>query len=358
MKGRITYLIILNLIISFKATSQDINIQDTVQNEYIKSYSDFMNVRAITSFRNLSINLSERGHPPVANYSPNNRGFIGFGAFLFDLGIEVAFKYPKAFEGNRDIYGSTDFIDIQSNIYGKAINFDLTFQKYEGFYLANVNDFDFIFSQDASIPVRGDMKATNTLLNIIYLFNSDKFSFRSAYNQTEKQLKNAGSFLVLTSFSYFRLQGDSAFIYSESIDPLANGTSLIDGHFNTISLLPGYAYNFVWKNFLLNITASAGAGLQHQVYTLENKDDNSWQVEPKLNLRAALTYDNNWFFAGVHYIMHDSYTSVKSLRIQTEVSNFKIFAGYRFRKFGIFKRYSINQILDPAKKKIFGEDID
>ncbi|MDQ3534108.1 MAG: DUF4421 domain-containing protein [Bacteroidota bacterium] len=348
------FLILFHL--SFFAYSQDINIQDTVQNEYVKSYSEFMNVRSITSFRNLSINVSERGQSPIADYSPNNRGFIGFGAFIFDLGIEVAFKYPKAFEKDKEVYGSTDFIDIQSHIYGKTVNFDLTYQKYEGFYLSNVNDFEHFASDEIKVPVRGDLKATNAIINILYLFNSDKFSFRSAYNQTEKQLKNAGSFLVINSFNYFRLQGDSVILYSQTIDPFSNGTSLLDGKFYTFSILPGYAYNLPWKNFLLNFTLSAGAGIQHQVYVLEDREDNSWQIEPKINFRSALTYDNNKFFGGINYFIHNSYSSVNDMRIHSEVSNFRIFAGYRFKKFGIFKRYSINQVLNPIKHKLFGDE--
>lgn len=354
MKGNFFYLILAFLLFSFHAKSQDINVQDTVSNEYIKSYSEFINVRGITSFRNLSINLSENGRDPIANYTPNNRGFIGFGAFIFDLGIEVAFKYPKAFEKNREIYGTTDFIDIQSHIFGKKINFDLAYQHYESFYLSNVNEFEHYFSEENKIPIRGDLKATNAILNVIYLFNSDKFSFRSAFNQTEKQLKNAGSFLLLSSFNYFRLNGDSVVHYSNNLNGSGSGTSLVDGKFYTLSVLPGYGYNVVWKNFLFNITASAGAGIQHQFYFLENDSHlHAWKLEPKINLRSALTYDNNRFFGGFNYIIHDSFTSVNNMRIQTEVSNFRIFAGYRFKKFGIFKKYSFNQILDPIKEKLF-----
>ncbi|MDQ3393308.1 MAG: DUF4421 domain-containing protein [Bacteroidota bacterium] len=337
------------------ANSQDINVQDTVNNEYIKSYSEFLNIRGITSFRNLSINLSERGRSPIADYSPNNRGFIGVGAYLFDLGIEVAFKYPKAFEKEHDTYGTTDFIDIQSNIYGKKLSFDLNFQRYEGFYLSNVSDFEHYVLENDRIPVREDLKATNALFNVIYIFNSDKFSFRSAYNQTEKQTKSAGSVLMLTSFSYFRLQGDSVILYSKIIDPHADGTSLVDGRFYTFSLMPGYAYNLTLHNFLMNLTLSGGAGLQRQVYDLERTAASSWQIEPKFNIRAAITYDNNRFFSGVNYIIYDSFITLQEMRIHSEVSNFRIFVGYRFKKFGIFKKYSINQILDPIKEKVFGK---
>lgn len=345
------------LLFSFSARSQDINVQDTVKNEYYKSYSEYINFRGITSFRNLSINLSEKGREPIANYTPNNRGFIGFGAFIFDLGLEVAFKYPKAFEKNPEKYGTTEFVDIQSQIFGKKINFNITYQHYEGFYLSNVNEFERFFSEEIRRPIREDLKATNAIFGVMYLFNTDKFSLRSAFNQTEKQLKNAGSFLILPSLSYFRLKGDSVLHYSKSIEPSDNGISFIDGKFYTFSISPGYAYNAVWRNFLFNVTASTGAGIQHQFYFLENDSHiHAWKVEPEINFRSAITYDNNRLFAGLNYIIHNSFTSVTDMRIQTEVSNFRIFAGYRIKKFGIFKKYSVNQLINSVKEKVFGTD--
>lgn len=334
----------------------DPNVEDSVQSEYYHSYEDFNNIRTFLSSRRLAFNLKERfSESPHVDYAPNSRGFIGFGAFIFDLGIEVGVKLPKLFESNTERYGETKFIDVQSYIYGRKWNFDLTFQQYKGFYISNPWRLDEEWEEEDAFPLRGDMEATNAVANVIYLFNTEKFSYRAAFNQTEKQLKSAGSLLLLSSLSFFRMEGDSTLLYIGPNNDVSNAASLRDGRLYTWSFLPGYSYNLVWKHFLLNMTASAGYGVQYQSYKLMLGSKYDWRLEPKMNLRAALTYDNDKFFTGAFIIFSHSRTKVENLQINPSNYNFRIFTGYRFKKSGIFKKYSIKDILDPLKEKLFGK---
>ncbi|CAN5118228.1 hypothetical protein BH23BAC1_BH23BAC1_14260 [soil metagenome] len=317
-----------------------------------------MNVRGIVSYRNLSLYLgSSESSADRINYSPNNRGFIGVGAFVFDLGFEVSVRTPQRFERDIDDYGETDYIDIQTHIYGKKWNFDLALQRYQGFFISNPGQVDPYWQNQDAFPTRRDLRANHFLANVIYLFNSDDFSFRAAFNQTEKQIRSAGSTLILTSFTSFRLFGDSVLVHPEAIDPFGPNTSLVDGRFNTLSLMPGYSYNFTYKNILINATVSGGLGLQYQNYEMEAVQRRAMQVEPKVNFRAALIYDTENFFVGTTYVNHQSKIYVENLRINNSISNLRLFAGYRFKKFGIFKRFSINDILKPLERKLFGEII-
>jgi hypothetical protein len=162
--------------------------------------------------------------------------------------------------------------------------------------------------------------------------------------------------MMLTSFASFRLYGDSVLIHPEAINPFGPNTSLVDGSFYTLSLMPGYSYNFTYKNLLFNATVSGGLGLQYQNYMMEFSQNSGLQIEPKINFRAAVIYDIESFFIGSTYVNHQSKIYVENLRINNSISNVRIFAGYRFKKFGIFKRFSINDVLKPLGRKIFGEN--
>lgn len=333
------YIIFLSIVLfSSVAVAQD---EDSVRSKYVKEFPDEFNVKLFATNRLLILNLVDReGGNRKINYAPNDRGYIGIGTYIFDVGLELAFKVPLAFGRSKSRYGDTDFIDFQGSLYGKKWSADATFQKYDGFYVSNAADIYPDFDVEKNYPQRADLSVMNISLNGIHIFNHEKFSFRSGFIQADKQIKSAGSPIMILSATRYSVNADSLLMpFSES------NKNFKDGRFVSLSLMAGYAYDFVLNNFFVKLNANGGAGVQHQKFEMGSGGKQQWDLAPKLNFRAALGYDNERFFAGASFMMQKTSIDFEGIRINNTTGNYKIFVGYRFEKFGILKRYSIKDIL-------------
>lgn len=320
------------------AMAQD---EDSVRSEYVKEFPDEFNVKLLASNRLLILNLVDKnGGSRKINYAPNDRGYIGIGTYIFDVGLELAFKMPLAFGRSKSRYGDTDFIDFQGSLYGKKWSADATFQKYDGFYVSNAPDIYLDFDVEKNYPQRSDLSVMNISINGIHIFNHEKFSFRSGFIQADKQVKSAGSPIMILSATRYSVSADSLLLPFSPSDK-----NFMDGRFVSLSLLAGYAYDFVLDNFFIKLNANGGAGVQHQKFDMGTGDKERWDLTPKLNFRAALGYDNERFFAGASFMMQRTSINFDGIRINNTTGNYKIFVGYRFGKFGILKKYSIKDIL-------------
>lgn len=337
------FLIIILSFVSLLSYGQD---YDSVRSIYVKEFPDYFNGKIIATDRLLILNLIGREQDRRRiNYAPNDRGYIGIGAHVFDFGVELSLKVPAAFERSKKKYGNTDFIDLQGNIYGRKWCFDGTFQKYKGFFLSNALDISPDFQSGDNFPQRPDLDVMNINLNGIRVFNHQKFSFRSGFTQAEKQIKSAGSPILLLSLSRFSINADNPLIPSSIAGDFGDLQNMVDGRFVTLSALPGYAYNFVYRNLFLNVNATAGVGAQHQKVDLGNDTRSQYSLEPKFNFRAALGFDNDRFFAGGSFLLQRSSINMDGMRINNTAGNYKFFVGYRFKEFGILKKYSVNDLL-------------
>ena len=318
---------------------------DTVRNQYVREFPDHFNVKILATDRLLTLNMvSRQNEKERINYTPNDRGYIGLGMYIFDLGIEVAVKVPSGFQRSKSKYGETDFIDFQGNVYGRRWCVDATFQKYEGFYVSNAADVYPGFESGDNYPQRSDLGVTNVLLNGIHIFNHEKFSFRSAFIQADRQIKSAGSVLLILSTSFLGIDADSVLITRALSPDFEEAGGFRKGNFFTLAVLPGYAYNFVFGNVFLNLNATGGVGVQYQKFDV-GTSETRYAIEPKFNLRAAVGYDNDRFFAGGSFVVQRTNISIDGMTITNTAGNYKFFVGYRFKEFGILKKLSIKDVL-------------
>lgn len=234
-------------------------------------------------------------------YQPNSRPLIGVGGNIVDIGFGFVLKLPIIFGRDIDIYGDTDFFDFQFNFYRNKFSMDFHYQNYQGLYLANTRNLpDVVFSENPKNP---GLSLEGASLNGVYIFNSEKFSYPAIFNNTERQLKSAGSFLMLASLKHLSLVNDSLIIpkaYETHFSPSSSG-QLEQAKFTGLSFMPAYSYTLTVKNFYLNLTYAIGPDLQYrEIRTAETSRD-FWALERKSNLRAGLGYDNDRFFAGIIY---------------------------------------------------------
>src|SRR5687768_7705896 len=158
--------------------------KDSVRRYYIKQFPDYFFIYPVLKQRSLNFELAKRNRSSVLTYKPNNTYSLGVGVYLFELGVELAFAIPLR-EQSLERFGESKARDIQLNVLSKRWGVDAFYQKYSGFYIVD-HENEPLASEP--FPQRQDIHTRNFGFTGHYVFNNQKFSFRSAYNYSERQL--------------------------------------------------------------------------------------------------------------------------------------------------------------------------
>jgi hypothetical protein len=332
-------------IIAVSVGGPKLKAQPATDSTFVRYYPDCFNLRTFITTRDLSWTIHhQRTDLPRITYAPNADNFIGLGAYVFDIGVAAAIRLPSSFQRDPSRFGDTKAIDAQTNIYGKQWNVDLAYQDYQGYYVRNTARILPEFTPGDELLLRPDLRATNFLVNAIYVNTPAQFSFRSGFKYGEKQIKRKGSWLGAITFSHFILTGERSIIPDTLRDEYGATGTLRWGRLTTLGFLPGYGHNASWRNFFANARLFAGAGLQRQHYALATEERHQFSLRTQLNFRMAVGYDNDRWFIGSKYVLQRTYTSLEELRINSAVNNLRFFTGYRFQKVGLLKKYSIKNL--------------
>ena len=105
----------------------------------------------------------------------------------------------------------------------------------------------------------------------------------------------------------------------------------------TYALLGGYGYNLLFKQFYINATLSIGPGIQNREIRPDFVDKNT-TLTAVSNIRVALGYNSDFFFAGLSTVNQFISTNLGQVDLNTGTNNLKIFLGFRFKERLIFKK--------------------
>ncbi len=208
------------------------------------------------------------------------------------MGLSVAYKSfslsgGMSFDFMRDKKrGKTKAIDFQYHYYGRRFIIDLFLQNYKGFYT----------DDDKVLLMYPDIRLTQYGLYGQYVFNHKKFSYQAAFNQSEQQLKSAGSFQLGGGFYYNRVSSDSSLVMY--------GKNDLNNY--QISISGGYAYAWVIKKRYL-ISAGMSFGLN---FGIENtRDSKKVEVSPSMFPRISAGYNGKNWSLGLSFVMNRMYVA-------------------------------------------------
>lgn len=325
---------------AFSALAQDdVTIQepvtDSVRSRFIAHFPDHFFVYPVLKKRSLSFELEKTDRSGLLAFRPNNSYSFGVGMYLFELNFELAFAVPID-EKSKTMYGDSKARGLNLNVFGKKWGVDVFYQKYTGFY---VTDRENPAAPDTPFPQRRDIESRNFGVTGNYVFNNSKFSFRSVYNFSERQLYSKGSFLLFSNISAFRLSADSSILSNAQEVSFGEQVSFIGLRYTTFSLAPGYTYSLIFKNFFLNGTFSLGPAHHWIYYELEKGTDrNEIAINTFATVRVGIGYNGDRLFGGISFYSHGSTVKFEDVQFTHNNGSFKILLGYRFREFGLLKK--------------------
>ncbi|NDW08485.1 DUF4421 family protein [Dysgonomonas sp. 520] len=275
---------------------------------YIKSYDQKLSVLFYTG-KNFVFLLHNEKDKEV-EYLPNNPMDIGAGFSLKNFFIGLSYGYGFDFMRDKK-YGKTESFDFQLHNYGRKYALDLFIQQYKGF-----------FSEEGSnnIQLFPELSVTQYGLNGQYIFNGKKFSYKAAFDQSEKQIKSAGSWLL--GMGVFLSKIDTG-------NSILMGDKSVYNNFQ-FGVSGGYAYNWaIHRKWFIAMSVTTGINFGSDKINTFGKQ--RLEVYPTVFPRFAAGYNRANWSIGLSYLSNFIFPSFsEDSNIGLNSGNFRLSYIHRF----------------------------
>ena len=310
--------------------------KDSVRRYYIKQFPEHFFVYPVLKQRSLHFELAKRDRSASLTYKPNSTYNLGLGVYLFELGLEFSYAIPLK-EKSLERFGESKARDVQLHVLSKRWGADIFYQRYKGFYIVDKENEPLAAEP---FPQRPDINTKSFGITTHYVFNNQKFSFRSAYNFAERQLYSKGSLLLFGALNTFRVRADSSVVNDNRQSDFGDHVAFTRLRYTSFAIAPGYTFSITYNNFFLNTTLAVGPAHHWINYDLEDSPATHYDTDINafVGARVAIGYNGYRIFGGISFISQGSTIKFDSVNFSNNNSVFKILVGYRFREFGILKK--------------------
>jgi len=263
-------------------------------------------------------------------YKPNIVGSVGAKMSIKNFTISYVRALPQPEE-----YGKTDARNFVFNFQKRLFGVQLYWTQYKGVYLDTLDRygiFDDMYKSgvDDAYVLRPDIKIDNIGFQM-YFTTTKSFSINAAFEQTERQKKTAGSFLMLVGANYMGVHNDkgNSLILSSQQDYFPKTKDLYNLGALSIKIAPGIGYSFIIKKYFTVATIlDGGLNFQFKWYNLETT--NRTHMGPWASFyyqaRIALGYNGKRFFTNLVYSnSQDIIGFVSSYKPYDCTANFKFY---------------------------------
>jgi hypothetical protein len=247
------------LVIFFIAATHTASCQTALDTTYVEKYDQKMTIKSYISTNSIEIEKKDR------YYRPNNTLNVGLGFSVKNTVIDLEYDFGILELGGKK-RGKTKSVDFQVHRYGRHFLLDLFFQKYRGFHEGG-----------KEIELYPDLSIRQIGAEGSYLFNGNKFSAKAAFDQSEKQLRSVGSFILGGGIYFYKIRS-------------AKGLLSLSDHTNNLQLgmNAGYAYSWVLDDhWLLSGMGTAGLNFGNEPDLLK---DGRIEVYPTAFARGSAGY--------------------------------------------------------------------
>lgn len=269
-------------------------------NGWFKLYNEGWTLRPNGGFKKFSFSLLNTDTGREIRYTPNVNLGLGckFVYKAFGLGFTAA--VPNTSDPDR---GDSQYVDLQFTFPLGKHGFDITYQNYSGFYIEDEHLKDLNGGEYVTYP---DLAGALIEFRYYYAFNIN-FSMKSAFNQTARQLKNAGSWLLGTSVNAFIVSQGGGFIPSQYQPEFAILTGLDAMVFTGIGISGGYAYTWVYSNdWFFTPAFLLGLNFETQTYYIAG-GEYTQQVpfNPKTSLKLSVGRHKDSYYYGASLVQNN-----------------------------------------------------
>jgi hypothetical protein len=271
------------------------------------------------------------------NIYANTNDYIGLGITYKWLDGDMSFSLP----------GTTYLREERSNLTQFKLGMSYTlrkiavrgyFQESKGVVIAGANN------EFQSTP---SLHETRLGLQVTYLFNAGKYSYRAALYQSEVQMKSAGSFMVRLEPFYRSLGGQGTSMIPAAWDVATRygeqaGLEYVKAP--GILVLPGYGFNFVFADSKLFISPMVFAGLGAAFNTYEgiNGKVNYTNMEYAATFNMNMGYNGSRYYSKLQFSYDAFYSPLNPSFLTATNVMLSLWVGMRFNDIERFIPRSFN----------------
>lgn len=258
-------------------------------------------------------------------YEPNAMWVLGLDLSYYNTILFIKTVLPSM-AGPAE-KGTTKYYDLQASSFERGFGYDIMYQDYKGFYV----DSQALRSTNGNYRVEPDLHSKLIGVNLYFTINPE-FSYAAAFHQTERQIRSAGSFLIMPSFKYNSVKNSRTIIQPEEQAYFKDLPGLSGYTFYSAGLSVGYAYTISISGIFITPAIAAGDSIQYQSFDSTSATNRKQWNFFNLNYNAKISagYNGAIFFAGGFFMVDYTQTGYRKVEINPYTINFNAFAGLHF----------------------------
>lgn len=311
------FILVLKALVLFTITQPCFAQIDSL---YIAPYEKQNAVSVYFGKNYLSLNRSINSNDEI-EYIPNNPFTVGLGVTVANTIIDVSFGHGFQFLSEKE-NGKTKSFDFQLHHNARKFMVDLFIQNYKGFYTED--------DRGENTNLYPDLKISQYGLHADYVFNHEKFSTKAAFNQSERQLKSVGSFLLGGGAYLTKIETDSI--------PLPNNRTSLSNF--QLGISGGYSYTWVINNhWSLSGSVSVGMNIGNDQSGIFGKE--KLEIYPTVLPRVAVGYATDLWslrLSSINNMIFSNYSESENSNMSLISGNFQVTYIRRLDHFPFFRK--------------------
>lgn len=228
-------------------------------------------------------------------YRTNRPLSIGLGISWNNSSISGSYGFPFMRDRQK---GKTHTLAFQYHYYGRKIVLDFVLQRHKGMYKQHENEkIPFELSPDTKVIQYG--------VSGFYVFNGNRFSYKSAFDLSELQLRSVGSFILGGAIYKNKIEAANSVVISDKhgrIDSISHTQKNIQ-----IGVNLGYAYSWIIKRKYF-IAASMTVGASLGTESINKIGKRKPDLYPSFNPRVAIGYHGKEWSVSTSLFANQIYT--------------------------------------------------
>lgn len=180
---------------------------------------------------------------------------------------------------------------------------------------------------------RNDMRRFSIGVHYYRIFNSEKFSYVAPNAGSNQQIRSAGSFILMTTPAFQKLQSNSSIIPSEiaKYHFTQSGAAIESMQLYSLQIKPGYAYNFIWGKgqYFFSPAVYAGIGTDYHILKTNNNIQGI-NLNMGYRMKFITGINNDLFYITLECLLESNRGFVYNSRISNTYREGSINFGVRF----------------------------
>ncbi|MES2567564.1 MAG: DUF4421 family protein [Bacteroidota bacterium] len=325
-------LFIISLVITLHSFSQ----KKTWDSSYYRKYTDRLIVSVFQSYRNYTTDISQQltndtlGQSKIAFVAEANL-IYGIELNYDKFNLSLGFKNPSTQIKQK---GDTKYKNFALNIGGNRWILENSYRSYKGFYNKNTSLYDTTFKRTGIFDQYPGLYSEAYKTKFLFFTNANKFSFKSGYSCSYRQLKSAFSFVLSANIYYNRLNSDSSFFPKPIAHYYDTHQSLHGLNVFAFSIYGGGSLNLViWKSLFVNFTLIIGPEEQWRNYRYLNThaDQTLFYTSISGDFRGSIGLNYKKFFVLLSGSSDFSWYNASQVTYLSKYASLNFSLGYRFK---------------------------